>query len=180
MRNLGKFLLRALTAALKNPSPSERLPFKRALHYTEALVDFQLVTQYLSHTETTLSYMASYLAKFEKYRDVFLEFRITKIGKARALRATQVLRQHQNFVSATSQRLPPSKKRKREVEDKLERDEEMQHVLRNDSHFNFIKMHLLTHFAANIKKFGNIPMWSMEIGDTSHEEIIKDIGAPII
>lgn len=156
----------------KNPAPSERLPFKKAVDCTQAPVDFQLATQYLSHSETPLSCMASYLAKFEKYRDVF-EFRTTKIGKARAFRATQVLRQQQNSVSATSQRLPASKKRKRGTEVMLESDEEMQQALRNDCHLNFIKMPPLTHFAANIKKFGNITMWSTEIGETSHKEIIK-------
>ncbi|KAL0631191.1 hypothetical protein Q9L58_009943 [Maublancomyces gigas] len=158
MGKLGKFRLGALTADLKNPSPSGRLHFNRVMHCTQALVDFQLVTQYHSYTETTLSYMAFYLAKFEKYRNMYLEFQISRIRKARAFSATQVLRQHQNFVSVTSQRLPASKKRKREAEVKLKRDEEMDHALPNDCHFNIIIMHLLTHFAANIKKFGNITM----------------------
>ncbi|KAL0631137.1 hypothetical protein Q9L58_010001, partial [Maublancomyces gigas] len=141
MRNLGKFLLRALTAAMKNPAPSERLPFKKALHCTQALVDFQLAAQYLSHTETMFGYMASYLAKFENYRDLFLE----------------------------KEKL----KRKRESDDKREQDEQVQDALRNHGHFNFIKMHLLTYFTWNIRKFGNIPMWSTEIGEASHKDMFK-------
>lgn len=64
-------------------------------------------------------------------------------------------------------------KRKRETEDKLEREEQMQDALREDSHFNVIKMHLSTHFVASIKKFRNIPRSSTDIGESSHKDMIK-------
>lgn len=91
MRNLGSFRLSTLTATLKNSAPSERPPFGNALNWTQPLVDPQFVAQYLSQTETTLSYMPSYFPKFEKYMDMFPNFRITKLGKPRARRVNQVL-----------------------------------------------------------------------------------------
>ncbi|KAL0632416.1 hypothetical protein Q9L58_008702 [Maublancomyces gigas] len=116
----------ALTAAVTNTAPAERLPFTKALHCTHGLVDFQLARLYRSLTETTFGNIASYHAKFEKYRNGFLEFRVTQIGKATARRVKQVLRQHQSSVSAASQSLPTSEKREREAYDKLEKDEHMQ------------------------------------------------------
>jgi len=43
-----------------------------------------------------------------------------------------------------------------------------------ESHFNFIKMHLLSHFCDHIRQFGNIPMYSTEIGELAHKTQIKD------
>lgn len=166
MHNLGKFHIGALTTVLKNPAPSERLPFKKALRCTQSLVDFQLVAQYLSHTETVLAYMAS-------YPDLFLEFRTSKVGNAKACEVNQVLRQYLGKDAAALEGLPPLKKRNQAVENKLARDEEIQHPIRNKSHFNFINMHLLTQFVECIRRIGNIPMWSTEIGESSHKGIIK-------
>jgi len=42
-----------------------------------------------------------------------------------------------------------------------------------ESHFNFIKMHFLSHFCDHIRKFGNIPMYSTEFGELAHETQIK-------
>ncbi|KAF3118908.1 hypothetical protein TWF594_005511, partial [Orbilia oligospora] len=43
-----------------------------------------------------------------------------------------------------------------------------------DGHFNFIKMHLMSHFIGSIKKFGHLNAWSTEIGEASHVEQLKD------
>jgi len=42
-----------------------------------------------------------------------------------------------------------------------------------ESHFNFIKMHLLSHFCDHIRQFGNIPMYSTEFGELAHKTQIK-------
>jgi len=42
-----------------------------------------------------------------------------------------------------------------------------------ESHFNFIKMHLLSDLCDHIRKFGNIPMNSTEFGDLAHKTQIK-------
>jgi len=43
-----------------------------------------------------------------------------------------------------------------------------------ESHFNFIKMHLLSHFCDHIPQFGNILMYSTEIGELAHKTQIND------
>ena len=42
-----------------------------------------------------------------------------------------------------------------------------------ESHFNFIKMHLVIHFGDHIRQFGNIPMYSTEYGELAQREQIK-------
>jgi len=42
-----------------------------------------------------------------------------------------------------------------------------------ESHFNFIKMHLLSHFCDHIRQFGNTPMYSTEFGKLAHKTQIK-------
>jgi len=47
-------------------------------------------------------------------------------------------------------------------------------MIHGETHFNFIKMYLLSHFCDHIRQFGNIPMYSMEIGELVHKTQIKD------
>ena len=47
-------------------------------------------------------------------------------------------------------------------------------LIHSESHFNFIKIHLLGHFSDHIRQFGNIPMYSTEFGELAHREQIKD------
>ena len=42
-----------------------------------------------------------------------------------------------------------------------------------DVDFNFVKIHLLSHFGDHIRRFGNIQMYLTELGETNHKTIIK-------
>jgi len=42
-----------------------------------------------------------------------------------------------------------------------------------ESHFSFIKVHLLSHFCDHIRQFGNIPIYSTEFGELVHKTQIK-------
>jgi len=48
------------------------------------------------------------------------------------------------------------------------------HLVGCESHFNFIKMHLLSHFCDHICQFANIAKYSTEIGELPHKMQIKD------
>jgi len=47
-------------------------------------------------------------------------------------------------------------------------------LIRRENHFNFIKMHYLTHFASHVWRFGSISMYSTEIGELAHKDQISD------
>jgi len=59
-------------------------------------------------------------------------------------------------------------------EDRDEEDELPMDMIHGESHFNFIKMHLLSHFCDHVRQFGNIPMYSPEIGELAHKTQIKE------
>jgi len=47
-------------------------------------------------------------------------------------------------------------------------------LVRGESHFNFIQMHLLSYFCNHIPQFGNIPMYSTQIGELAYTMQITD------
>ena len=74
MRNLGRCLLRVLPVALRQPARRQVIPFKHAPDCVRALVDFNMMVQYRSHTPETIAYMEEYLDQFHRMKDIFLEF----------------------------------------------------------------------------------------------------------
>ena len=109
MRNLRPCILRVLAVALLQPQSSQVVPFKHALGYVRALVNFSMMAQYRSHTSDTIVYMEDYLDRFHKMKGIFLEFRVTK----RTLTMVDEQRkeiQHQRTLM--SQPVAPSKRRR--------------------------------------------------------------------
>ena len=70
----GHCLLGVLAVALRQPDSRQVIPFKRVLECVRALVDFNMMAQYRSHTDETMVYMEDYLGRFHHMKDVFLEF----------------------------------------------------------------------------------------------------------
>jgi len=46
-------------------------------------------------------------------------------------------------------------------------------MINAETHFNFVKMHLLSHFCDKYSQFRNIPIYSMEIAEITHKTQIK-------
>ena len=59
-------------------------------------------------------------------------------------------------------------------QDRQEENDQHMDLITAESHFNFIKMHLISQFHNHIYQFGNIPMYSTEYGELTHKEQIKD------
>ena len=64
MRNLGRGILGVLDVALRQPGGTQAIALKRALGCVRALVDFNMMAQYRSHTPDTIVYMEEYLDQF--------------------------------------------------------------------------------------------------------------------
>ena len=47
-------------------------------------------------------------------------------------------------------------------------------LIQRENHFNFIKMHYLSHFVSHLRRFGSILMYSTEMGELAHKEQIKE------
>ncbi|KAH8153123.1 uncharacterized protein LAJ45_02710 [Morchella importuna] len=127
--------------------------FSRALRCVRAWIDFYLMAQYTTHTKETLKYLQRYLEKFHKYKDIFLEFQAYKQTSKDAKDRTKAL----------------------QGSGSLERGLEELQEIREESHFNFIKMHLLSHFREYVEGFGNIPMpvFSIDVSELAHRQQTK-------
>ena len=171
MRNLGRCLLGVLAVSLRQPDSTQVLPFKRALACVRSLLDFSLMAQYRSHTPETLDYMEQYLNRFHDTKDIFLEFRISKRTRAKVDEQRRELRHQRTQVTKSVMK---SKRRHAREHDREEENDQRMELIHAESHFNFIKMHLLSHFRGHIYQFGNIQMYSTEFGKLVHKEQIKD------
>jgi len=72
-------------------------------------------------------------------------------------------------------RQAPAPSHQHRIRDDYRDEENKPHMdmINAKSHFNFLKMHLLSHFCDNIHQFDNIPMYSTEIGGLAHKTQIK-------
>ena len=178
MRAFGIIVLAALAVALSKPTPSQRLIFNSALRCTRNLVDFHLMAQYQSHTAETLKYLDDYLKGFHKEKEVFLAFRQSKSSKKKADAWDKKLQTQyaQEDASDPLHRGSKTRQKKQRLDEirKNERNIQRQEIMESDTHFNYPKMHLLTHFHEHVIRFGNLPMYSTEIGEYSHRTQIKE------
>jgi len=132
------------------------------------------MAQYQSHTPDTIAYMEENLDQFHRMKDIFLQFRVTKRTQANVDKQRKEIRPQRALMRehvATSQR------RRMRDDDQDEEDEPRMDMIHGESHFNFIKMHLLSHLCDHIRQFGNIPMYSTEIRDLADRRKSSKNGA---
>jgi hypothetical protein len=176
MRNLGRIVLAAFTTALRAPTDAQRQPFRAAIRCVTAVIDFHLLAQYKTHTETTLKYMHESLKAFHEEKSIFQEFRVGKRAKKGIDKSVAELASIQAAETVARKRSGESATKRRRVA--LQQREELA-ALREDeaienAHFNFIKMHLLEHFGSTVQRFGSIPLFSTDISELAHKAQIKE------
>jgi len=173
--NIGRSISAVLVSALRNPDSSQYHDIKSALKCVSALVDLSLMAQYHSYTPDTLVYMERYLQTFHRTKDICIEFCTWKATRAEANHQDRDLRELIANQRANEVRHNTAAKRRRPVDqERLERANQRADQIRREQHFNFIKMHYLSHFAFHVRHFGSISMYSTEIGELAHKEQIKD------
>jgi len=175
MHNLGHCITAVLASALGNLNSFQYHDFKSGLKCVSALDDFSLMAQYWSHTRDTVCYMERYLQTFHRTKDIVLEFRTSKATRARPDRQDRELRElmADQRVKEVHHR-PVANRRRQADQERVERSDRGADMIRPENHFNFIKMHYLTHFASHVRRFGSISMYSIEIGELADKDEIKD------
>jgi len=104
-------------------------------------------------------------------KDIFLEFQVSKRTMAKLDQQWRKIR-HQR--TQMSQPVASSKRGRSRDDDREEEQGRRMDLIHRESHFNFIKIHRLSHFSDHRHQFGNIPMYSTAFGDLVHNEQIKD------
>jgi len=69
---------------IERPTASQEREFKRAITCIRYLPDFALLSQFRSHTDSTIGYMREHLPEFRRTKYVILRYRATKATKGRA------------------------------------------------------------------------------------------------
>jgi len=105
------------------------------------------------------------LDQFHRMKDIFLEFRVTKRTQAKVDKQRKEIRRQRSLMREGA---APSQRRRIRDDDRDEENELRMNMINAKSHFNFIKMHLLSHFCDHIRQFGNILMYSTKIGELAH------------
>jgi len=65
----------------------------------------------------------------------------------------------------------PAKRQKLQQELRLETEELAHDFLTTGAHYNFPKMHLISHFTDQITRYGSLPQYSTEIYEASHKHL---------
>ena len=71
-------------------------------------------------------------------------------------------------------RVLPSQRRRICDDHREEENDQHMELIHSESNFNFVKMHLISHFHHHIYMFGNIPMYSTLYREVAHKEQIND------
>jgi hypothetical protein len=174
LRALGRAILAALAASLGTPLIIQQQPFHQALQCVRNLVDFHLMAQYRSHTPETLHYMDTYLNKFHQTKNVFLEFRVSKRAAEHVKDSVKQLREQHIQAATSTQHLTAAKRRRIEAENRGEEIDLRESIIHEESHFNFIKMHLPWHYREHVERLGSIQAYSTEVSETAHRTQVKD------
>jgi len=115
--------------------------------------------------------MEDYLDQFHRMKDIFLEFRVTKRTQAKVDKQRMEIRWQRSLMREGA---APSQRALICDDDRDEENELPMDIINAESHFNFVKMHLPSHFCDHIHHFGNIPMYSTQIGELAHKTQIKE------
>jgi len=165
MRSILMVILGVFTACLCRKTnvvrsiAGQEQDFRKAITCARYLTDFALLSQYRSHTDSTIGYMEKYMQQFHKTKDVFLRYRAGKVAKAKADMVSKGLNTQTTAhrLEEKANRCTAAQKARALAEDREEHTYLVNQALVEDSHFNFPKIHLLMHWSDQISQYGSLP-----------------------
>jgi len=175
MKEMSRYLVGVVTQSLRGGSPTHRPIFNRAIECTRALLEFYIYAQYQSHDDATLSYMEDALHSFNTFKDDFLLGQAGKPAKAKSngLRM-ELVKQRKVDEETHAETWTPSKKR-REMNrwrDYISHEIDVSKEL--DADINFQKIHLISHWVEQIRRYGALQQYSAKRHEQAHKTNLKD------
>jgi hypothetical protein len=172
---MSRYLLGVVTQSLRGGSPAQRPIFNHAIECTRALLEFYMYTRYKSHDDATLTYMEDALCDFHTFKDVFLLGRVGKQAKAEenTLR-TELVKKGKVDEETNAQTWTPSKKRGEMSAwwENISHERDVSKEL--DADFNCPKIHLMSHWVEQIRRYGAMQQYSAERHEQAHKTNLKD------
>lgn len=174
IKTMTRFLVGVVRNALRDPAPTQRDVFERAVECTRSLIEFYFYAQYDSHDEETLDLMENALRCFHDSKSVFKQFRASKKLTAEANKRRQELCAERDAELEANRSKSAAFRQRIQETWRTIIESEMAEYIEDGSDFNFPKIHLMQHFCQQIQRFGCLKQWSTEIGESSHKRQIKD------
>jgi len=175
MNEMSRYLLGVVTQSLQGGSPAQRPSFNRAIECTRALLEFYMYARCKSRDDATLSYMEDALDRFHTIKDVVLLRQAGKQAKAKtnALRM-ELTKKWKVDEETNAESWTPSKKRREMItwRDYISQKIDVSKVL--DADFNFPKIHLMSHWVEQIRRYAALHRYSAERHEQAHKTNLKD------
>lgn len=176
MMNLQRIVLPCFAAALTTPrSHTERTEFPRAIECIQHLSQFLMMSYYTSHDDRTVAGLQHELKMFHRTKDIFRKYRRTKRGN-KTVRAQMADERHRVRIEFDSWRRGKSISQQniRKMQDQRSLQELERQLYSEKGEFNFVKMHLLQHYALAITELGPLPYINTEPIESMHRRIVKE------
>jgi len=172
---MSRYLLGVVTQSLRGGNPAQRPIFNRANECTRALLEFYMYARYKSHDDATLIYMEDALHRFHTFKDMFLLGRAGKKAKAKAnaLR-TQLVKKRKVDEETNADTWTPSNKRRKMNAWWDYISHEIDISKQSDADFNFPKIHLMSHWAKQVCRYGALQQYFAERHEQAHKTNLKD------
>jgi hypothetical protein len=161
MKEMSQYLLGVVTQSLQGGNPAQHPSFNHAIECTQALLEFHMYARIIFHDDTILSYMGDALHRFPTFKDVSLLGQAGKTVKAKsnALRTELVKKRKVDEETNDETWMPSQKQHKMNtwrdyISHKIDISKEL------DSDFNSPRIHLMSHGAAQIRRYGALQQHS--------------------
>jgi len=175
MQEMSRYLLGVVTQSLQGGSPAQRPIFNHAIECTRVLLEFCMYARSKSHDDTTLSYMEDALHHFHTLKDVLLLGRAYKKAMAKANTLRMELVKKRKVDDETYTKTWTTSKKRREMNawrDYICHEIDVSKEL--DANFNFPKIHLMSHWVEQIRRYGALQQYSAERHEQAHKMNLKD------
>ena len=197
-RNAQAILLAVLEAVMRvycPPTAEDEVRYEWSLNFISALCNFTLMARQKSHTlppdqvfddayravwdgetepdpHSSVSYLQTYLADFHKWKTVFVKYRASRTVKDDA----------KAYAKGVAPDLTEEEKEKLKEEGKGKLTKKLEEVTRKQkaakeeylqrhANYNMPKVHMMTHFAEIIHRFGCLPQYSTSINELLHQPL---------
>jgi len=172
---MSQYLLGDVTQSLQGGSSAQRPIFNHAIECTRTLLEFYMYARYKSHDDATLSYMEDAMCQFHYFKDVFLLVGAGKKAKAKANALRTELVKKRNVDEETNAESWTPSKMRREMNawrDYISHEIEVSKEL--DADFNFPKIHLISYWVKQIRRYGALQLYCAERHEQAHKTHLKD------
>jgi hypothetical protein len=175
MKEMSQYLLGVETQSLRGGSPAQRPIFNRTIGCTQALLECYMSARYKSHDDPTLSYMEDTLSCFHPFKGVFLLRGAGKKAKAKDNALMMELVKKREVDEEPNAETWTLSKKRREMNawrDYISHEIDVSKEL--DADFNFLKIHLMSHWVKQILRYAALHQYPAERHQQAHKTNLKD------